>query len=175
MAKPRGRPQGTGNPEDEPVLKKMALAVLRKEYANGWAAAGIFLDEVTGNSDEAKRRRLHGKFQKRKAILLAEAQGAIEKEEEEDEPGEEYMIAELLAGKPKAKKIEVLTAYLKAWKENWEVYHEVWRKLRKAGIRGGVDIEAKLLTVIMNMMRLEEKWPSDEEKKKPDNSDKPSE
>jgi hypothetical protein len=173
MKRPRGRPKGSGNPEDEAVLKKMALAVTNGQAENGWAAAGIFLHEVTGNSDEAKRRRLHSKFQTRKGSLLAEAKEVIEKEKEEAEPNVENELAELLAGKPKAKKIEAITAYLQAWKENWDVYHEVWKNLRKAGVKFESDTDAKLLAIIFNLQRIEEKWPDSEEKTSPGNSGKP--
>ena len=145
-------------------MKLIALAIAKEEYKTPWAATAFFHQQVKGNSEEAKRRRLHSKFQKRRQDLLAEARRTIDKEKEDDEPSLEFMIAEQLAGKSKETKVKALTAYFRAWRENWEVYERVGRGLRRSGITWTIELEKSLLGITLAMQHLEEKWPNSEEK-----------
>jgi hypothetical protein len=71
MAKPRGRPKGSGYPEDEPILREAIRAMLA-ESITPHAAAERFADSVPGPSHDSRKRRLYDKLLERRVELEKE-------------------------------------------------------------------------------------------------------
>jgi hypothetical protein len=131
----RGRPKGSGNPEDEPLLREAIRAIRKREFRSLRAAATELAKRLPGEED-VNRDRLYRKLRSRKEELEAELDAELGREEGTNQTLEERAekLASELAGTSFSYKAKFLHEQFKILIVNAEVASYVLVQLEEDGL-----------------------------------------
>jgi hypothetical protein len=148
----RGRPKGSGNPEDESLLREAYRALLKREFPSRRAAATEYGKRLPGDP-EVNRDRLYRKLRERWGELEAELGQEEGKRQTLDEEMES--LASELAGANPGTKEEALYRYFRIFVENADVAVAVRDRLAADGLEILPNFSTHLDKIIVKIIEKE--------------------
>lgn len=132
MAKPRGRPRGSGDPEDLPALRQALLAIRSGEVRGNHAAARRFGSSLPGDP-KTNARRLYRRLREHGPDIEA-LEAELDSEEEEAADEDVVSLAAELVWKPFEVQEARLTRTFRADAKRKALVASVLRNLKEEGV-----------------------------------------
>lgn len=127
----RGRPKGSSQYEDDPILQKMVDAIAARQASNPTQAARLFSEEAEGNSPDSTVKRLIGKYPKfKERAELERVPAALVSRSRRDREPWEGTVGFLGAFTDDETRIRILVAVMK----RRELVREVKRRCAEESI-----------------------------------------